>query len=108
MFKTQLLAIPVLGLIVMSCSPSYAGQFANNHPRREQVLDRNQRTNGRLNAEEGTLSGHYKQLKAQNQSIHRQERRDARANGGHISIGEQHQLNREHNQLNRQIRHDRQ
>ncbi len=85
---------------------SYAGQFANNHPRRAEVLGRNRRTNGRLNADRGHLDGHYGQLKSENHAIRQQEQTDARANGGYITKGQQHQLNQEHNQLNRQIHQD--
>jgi hypothetical protein len=108
MFTPKLFFVLAAALIASACSPSYAGKFADNHPRREQVIDRNQGTRNRLNADKGELGGHYGQLKAENRAIHRQEKIDARANGGYITKGEQRQLNREHNHLNKQIRRDHQ
>jgi len=108
MSKIQMFGLLTIALTVISCFPCDAkGSFKANHPRRAQVLGRNARTNSRLNADKGSLGGHYNQLKGENRSIHQQERSDAKANGGHITKGEQHQLNQEHNQLNRQIRQDR-
>ena len=106
--KTSLFSAMAIGLIITAAAPSYAGQFQKNHPRRAQVLHRDNHEQARINANKGHLGGHYNQLSREDQHIHNQEQRDARANGGHITKGEQHQLNHEENGLNRQINRDKQ
>lgn len=59
-----------------------------------------------MNQDFGHLGGHYRQLQHEDAGIHRQEQREARANGGHLTRGEKQQLNREENGLNKQIAHD--
>lgn len=102
-FKIATVSAIALGMIVSSALPSYAGRFARQHPRRAQVLGRDNNLNNRINANRGNLGGHYGQLKSEDKSIHRQEQRDAAQNGGHITKGEQNQLNREENHVNNQI-----
>jgi hypothetical protein len=104
--KVSLLSIAAVGLLVTSIAPSYAGTFRQNHPRRAQVLHRDNRLNNRINNNKGNLSGHYGQLSREDKSIRHQEQRDARNNGGHITKGEQHQLNHEENRVNNQIQRD--
>ena len=83
--------------------------FQKNHPRRTQVLKRTDRQNKRVNK---ALTGKkltYQQgskIKAQDNSIRRQEQADAKANGGHITKAEQTHLNHEENNVNREIKHD--
>jgi hypothetical protein len=81
-------------------------QFEENHPRRAEVLHRDNRIGGSLNADAGKLGGNYGSLKQQQQSIRQQEQADAKANGGYITKGEQGQLNSEENQLNQEIKTD--
>ncbi len=81
-------------------------QFEQNHPRRAEVLHRDNRIGGTLNADAGKLGGSYGSLKQQQQSIRGQEQADAAANGGHITKSEQGQLNAEENQLGREINAD--
>ena len=95
-----------LCMLVSSVLPSFAGRFAQNHPRRAQVLGRTNNLNARANANKGNLGGHYGQIKSEDRGIRRQEQRDARQNGGHITKGEQNQLNREENHVNNQIKND--
>jgi hypothetical protein len=95
-----------LVLFCASIAPSYANTFQQNHPRRAQVLNRANHEQNRINRNAGHLGGHYNQLSREDRGIHRQEQRDARQNGGHITRGEQSQLNREENHLNNQIHHD--
>lgn len=104
--RASLLSIAALGLLITSTAPSFAGQWQRNHPRRTEVLRRDNNINGRLNADRGQLNGHYNQLKREDRSVRRQEQRDARMNGGHITKGEQNRLNREENHINNQIRRD--
>ena len=96
-----------LGLLLTACSlPSFAGNFWHNHPRRAEVLRRDNNINREINHDRGDLGGHYGQLKAEDRAIRWQEQRDARMDGGHITRGEQRQLNREENHLQNQIRRD--
>jgi hypothetical protein len=100
-----ILSLAIVGLIGIAASapPSFAGKFADNHPRRAEVLHRDNNINGRLNKDYGTLGGHYGQLEHRDQQIHNQERRDKNANGGYITKGQQRHLNGEENRLNGRI-----
>ena len=82
-------------------------QFEQDHPRRAEVLHRDNRIGGTLNADAGKLGGNLPALKQQQQSIRQQEQADALANGGHITRAQQQQLNTEENQLNQEIKADR-
>lgn len=96
-------------LLTAAAVPSFAGngwreaRFDKRHPRRSEVMDRTGNINQTLKADRGNLDGHYGQLKREDQAIRRQQRRDARRNGGYITQGQQAQLNREENHLNNQI-----
>lgn len=105
--RKSLLSVAALGLVLTIAAPSYAGQFQRNHPRRAEVNARDNAAQRRLNRNYGNLGGHYNQLSREDRNIHRQQRAEARANGGHITRGEQNQLNREENHLDRQINRDR-
>jgi len=108
--KIAAMSVIALSLVISSALPSLAqgGTFRQNHPRRAEVLRRDNRLNNRINNDRGALGGHYGQLKREDNSIRRQEQRDARQNGGHITRGEQRQLNHEENRVNNQIRRDHQ
>jgi hypothetical protein len=80
--------------------------FVNHHPRRAEVLTRDNIERNELRADRGNLGGHYGQLMHEDRSIRRQEQRDASMNGGHITRGEQNHLNREENRLQRQTNRD--
>ena len=97
----------VLGMFVTA--PANAQTFAQKHPRRAEVLRRDNRQTGKNNAalRSGKISrGQDRKLNREDRSIKRQEQRDARRNGGHITKGEQRKLNREENKVNRQRRAD--
>ena len=81
-------------------------EFRENHPRRAEVLRRDNGLNRQINEDKGDLNGHYGQLKHEDNSIRRQEQNDARENGGHITKQEQGQLNHEENGLQRQVNRD--
>jgi hypothetical protein len=96
-------------LLVMLCASSSAfaqGKFFRNHPRRAEVLGRDSNLRHDINMDRGNLHGQAGNLMAQDRRIRRQEQRDARMNGGHITQGEQRQLNREENRLHREVRRD--
>lgn len=109
--KTIMTGMAILGAAYSSVNaPALAwhGQnFANNHPRRAEVLQRDNNLNRRINNNRGNLDGHYNQLKREDRAIHQQERRMARNNGGYITRGQQNKLNREENHINNQIKRDR-
>lgn len=84
----------------------FGDRFEDRHPRRSQVLSRDNRLNWRLNKDRGHLGGNYKQLEKEQIAIRRQEQADAKANGGYITRSERAQLNKEENQLNQQIHSD--
>ena len=76
------------------------------HPRRDQVNDRLENENKRINqgVSNGTLSpGEAHQLHREDRVIRRRERRFARHHGGHISVGEERRLNRQENAVSNQI-----
>jgi hypothetical protein len=73
------------------------GSFAQNHPRRAEVLGRDNNLNNQLTADKGNLDGHYGQLSREDSAIF---------NGGYITKGEQNQLNREENHVQNQINRD--
>lgn len=98
-----------IGGIFLTEQPSLAwgwGGFANRHPRRAEVLTRDNMERNELRADRGLLGGHYGQLMHEDRSIRRQEQRDARINGGFITRGEQNHLNREENRLQYQVNRD--
>ena len=95
-------------LITLSIGlPAHAGRFAQNHPRRAEVLHRDGNLRRSTNADKGHLGGHYGQLRSEEKGIHQQERADKNANGGYITKGQKQQLNQEETGVRQQIRQDR-
>lgn len=95
-------AIPVLS----HAAADQDGQFAKNHPRREQVNERLARQNRRIKAEvaEGDLTARQgARLHREDRMIRREERLMAAQNGGHITKAEQRVLNQQENAVSRQI-----
>lgn len=108
-FNALLLIGATIGGVCLTQQPSLAwgwGGFANRHPRRAEVLTRDHIERNELRADRGNLGGHYGQLMHEDRSIQHQEQRDARINGGFITRGQQNQLNREENRLQRQTNRD--
>jgi hypothetical protein len=100
-------SLAMASLLALSVAlPSIAGTFRQNHPRRAEVLHRDNRLNNQINNDRGHLNGQYRNLERQDKGIRRQEQRDARRDGGHITKGEQRQLNREENHLQREVNRD--
>ena len=78
-----------------------------NHPRRAEVNGRLQNQNARVDNKvaDGKMSrGEGAKIHAQDHAIRREERRDAAANGGHITKAEQAHINHQENRVNREIR----
>ncbi len=84
----------------------FGDRFEDNHPRRSEVLGRDNRLNWNINKDRGQLGGHYNQLEQEQRSIRQQEQADARANGGYITRQQQMQLNGEENRLHNQLSSD--
>ena len=79
-----------------------------NHPRREQVNDRLQNQNKRINNELGQgeiTKGQARQLHQEDHAIRQEERSMAKMNNGHITGAEQKALNQQENAVSRQIGH---
>ena len=86
-------------------SGSSGSTFAQQHPARAEVLNRDNREVGKNNAAEATgkiTTQQANRLNREDAAIKRQEQRDARQNGGHITAQEDKQLNREENRVNQQ------
>lgn len=76
------------------------GQFAANHPRRNEVNKRvrNQRARIHQGVKNGTLTQQQaNQLKANDRAIKVQEHADVKANGGYLTKSQQQQFNQEEN-----------
>ncbi|HEY9791402.1 MAG TPA: hypothetical protein V6D22_13445 [Candidatus Obscuribacterales bacterium] len=106
LIKLSLSSALAIGLVAVATMPASAQTFAQRHPRRAEVLHRDQNLNRAINRDAGHLSGQYANLKTQDRTIVRQEQADARANGGFITKGQQVQLNQEESALRQEVRMD--
>jgi len=98
----------VLGIVFVASASSgaVAGSWAQNHPRREQVHDRLQNQNRRINRElqEGEITQRQvNQLHREDHQIRQEERDMPSQNGGHITKMEQGTLNQQENHVSRQM-----
>ena len=83
-------------------------KFAKQHPRRNHTNKRENKQNARINKGEknGSLTkAQGNQLKANDHAIKQQEHADVKANGGHLTKGEEKQINQEQN-ANSTLIHD--
>jgi hypothetical protein len=84
---------------------SFAGG-KGEHPRREEVNDRvrNERKRIKEGVKNGSISkDEAKKMRGELKGIKAQERAEVKANGGHLTKGEQVQLNKEENGVSKQI-----
>jgi Skp family chaperone for outer membrane proteins len=91
-----------IAFVASASSGAIAGNWAQNHPRREQVNDRLQNQNKRINNElkEGDITQRQaNQLHREDRQIRQEERDMARQNGGHITKLEQGTLNQQENHV---------
>ena len=98
-------ATALLSTAAIATSASADTQWAQRHPRQDQILDRvaNQRHEIRNEVREGDLSrAQGRRLTANDNRIAREDHVIARANGGYITKHEQRVLN---HQENRNLRH---
>jgi hypothetical protein len=81
--------------------------FDKTHPRRAEVNSRLRNQNARVDNKvaEGKMSkGEAAKIHAQDHSIRKEERRDAAANGGHITKAEQKHINKQENHVSKEIK----
>jgi len=100
---TIALSIAFAGITVVD---AMAGNWGQNHPRREQVNDRLQNQNRRINREvrEGEITkGQARQLHSEDRAIRSEEWTMSKLNNGHITPAEQKSLNQQENAVSRQI-----
>jgi len=89
--------------------PENNKNFQKEHPRRTQVLKREDRQHNQVNKAERNKKLTYQQgskIKGEEHAIRKQEQAEAKANGGHITKDEQKQLNKEENKVEREIKRD--
>ena len=93
-----LVAVMGVGLALTGVASASAGTWAQNHPRRVEVNHRlaNQDMRINRNLREGKITvREAARLHHDDRMIRREERRDARHDGGHITKFEQAKLNRQ-------------
>jgi hypothetical protein len=96
------------GSTVAADTKSADTKWEKHHPRREQVNERLENQNKRINKEvkEGEMSkAKAARLRKEDRQIRQEERRMASQNGGHITKAEQKVLNQQENAVSRQIGH---
>jgi hypothetical protein len=99
---TRALSISIAAAVLLLSLPAGArDKWQKDHPRRAEVNDRLRNQNARIR--EGERTGKLSKLHAEDHAIRNQERAEAAEHGGHITKGEQRQLNREENAESRQI-----
>jgi hypothetical protein len=100
------IAAAALFAIAFVSTASAETQWERTHPRRDQVNDRLENQNRRINRElrEGEITrGEARQLHREDRAIRREERTMARFDNGHITRAEQRALNQQENAVSRQI-----
>ena len=99
--------VMISGIAALISTSAFAdGNWARNHPRRDQVNDRLANQNRRIRQEvrEGDLTRNQaRALRTNDRSIRRQEVLFAKQDGGHITAAEQKALNQELNKNSRKI-----
>ena len=106
----QTIGFIVFAVTVGAGAVAQAQGFDQEHPRRGEVTKRLDSEEKRINAgqregELGRKQAH--QLRNEDRAIRAEERADSALNHGHITKGEHRQLNRQEDQLSRQIHRDR-
>ena len=98
------LSIAFTGITVVTATAET--KWERNHPRRDQVNDRLENQNRRINRElrEGEITkGEARQLHREDRAIRREERTMSKLNNGHITPAEQKAINQQENAVSRQI-----
>ena len=106
--KRSILLAATLAVAGLSLATSAEAGWRANHPRRAEVNARFANQDRRIHQErkEGEITAaQAHDLHAQDRAIRAEERTYAAEHNGHITRAEQAQLNREENQISRQIGH---
>jgi F0F1-type ATP synthase membrane subunit b/b' len=106
MLKAIISSVLIIGLMAVTATGASASTWSRHHPRRAEVNHRLANQNKRIAQErrEGELTkAQATDLRTEDRGIRGQERYDASQNGSHITKTQQRQLNREENQVGRQI-----
>jgi hypothetical protein len=109
--KFSAIALSAIILSLAAAAPASAdnGNWKKNHPRRAEVNRRDQRLHNRTERAEknGKLTNKQgEKLEGEEAAIRGQEKADAAAHGGHITKGEQRELNKEENGVRREMNRD--
>lgn len=102
-----LAAASIVALGLISTSVFAQNNFDATHPRRAEVNGRLANQNARVDNKvaDGKMSpGEGAKIHAQDHAIRREERRDAAANGGHLTKAEQVHINHQENHVSREIK----
>ena len=103
-----MLMIPAAQVLAENPGNPTGGEFAKEHPRRNEVNQRVKNERKRINQglKDGTLTPEQaKQLRANNRAIKKQEHAEVKANKGHLTKAQKKQLNQELN-ANSQLIHN--
>jgi hypothetical protein len=95
-----------LGLVAGTCQLAAAKTWSQTHPRRDEVNDRLENQNLRIDQalKQGKISvGQAEALQDKDAFIRKEERFDARQNGSHITAAEQKSLNQQENSVSGKI-----
>jgi hypothetical protein len=104
--KAYAAALAAAFVTTMATSAMAEGRWARNHPRRDQVNDRLENQNRRIDKElkEGEITkGQANYLHHEDRQIRQEERDMASQDGGHITKSEQKVLNQQENKVSKQI-----
>lgn len=109
-FRFELLCVSFVASFLSNVNSAQAqsswSTFAQEHPRRAQVLSSDNALKNELNQDYGKLGGNYAQLQSMDNSIRAQEQQDARQNGGYITRAQWAQLDSEEAALQNSINND--
>lgn len=104
------MVLAAMGLVMAFGAASTASadivRYDGHHPRQAEAPGRVASQEHRITVQrrEGELTARQaRHLRAEDRRIARQDRREARVNGGYISKAQQHRLNREENRVSRHI-----
>ena len=104
--RKLVMAFTAFTMLAGTITDASAATWAQNHPRRNQVIDRLQTQNLRIHQErkEGDLTAaQAKHLRSEDRTIFKQEQFDAKLGGSHITKAEQKALNQEENAVSKKI-----
>ena len=104
--KLTVLALSVVFIGAPTLNAMAETKWERNHPRRDQVNDRLENQNRRINRElrEGEITkGQAQQLHSEDRAIRNEERTMSKFDNGHITRADQKALNQQENAVSKQI-----